>query len=78
MLKILMKNIYILLICITCLSSCQKEKADIVVINSNTYTVNKTFEKAEAFAIKDGKFIAIGTNDKIQKQYQLQCERQPS
>ncbi|RCS26628.1 amidohydrolase [Polaribacter sp. WD7] len=65
-----MKKIVLLLILNFLFFSCQKEKADIVVINSNTYTVNKTFEKAEAFAIKDGKFIAIGTNDKIQKQYQ--------
>jgi hypothetical protein len=51
-------------------SSCQKEKADMIVINSNTYTVNDSFEIAEAFAIKDGKFIAVGSNDDIQKKYQ--------
>lgn len=65
-----MKNIYLLLICISFLSSCQKEKADLIVINSNSYTVNSTFERAEAFAVKEGKFIAIGSTKDIQKKYQ--------
>ncbi|QNM87090.1 amidohydrolase [Polaribacter pectinis] len=50
--------------------SCQKEKADMIVINSNAYTVNSNFESAEAFAIKDGKFIAVGSSDEIQNKYQ--------
>lgn len=51
--------------------SCQKEKlqVDSIIINANIYTVNETFDKAEAFAIKDGKFIAVGTSEAIQKSY---------
>lgn len=51
-------------------SSCQKEKVDTIVINSIAYTVNDSFEIAEAFAIKDGKFVAVSSNDEIQKKYQ--------
>jgi predicted amidohydrolase YtcJ len=47
----------------------QQEKADIIVINANAYTVNNNFDKAESFAIKNGKFIAIGTNAEIQSKY---------
>lgn len=51
--------------------SCQKEKqqVDSIIINATIYTVNETFEKAEAFAIKDGKFIAVGTSETIQNSY---------
>lgn len=64
-----MKNIFsIVAISLLCFS-CQKEKVDLIVINSNTYTVNDNFEIAEAFAIKNGKFIAINTNEEIQKNY---------
>lgn len=50
--------------------SCQQqEKADVIVINANAYTVNNNFDKAESFAVKDGKFIAVGTNDEIQAKY---------
>ena len=47
----------------------QQEKADFLVINANIYTVNDDFAKAEAFAVKDGKIIAIGTSDEIQQKY---------
>ena len=43
--------------------SCQVRKADWVVFNANVYTVNETFEKATAFAIKDGKFISVGSDE---------------
>ena len=51
--------------------SCQKEKlqVDSIVINANIYTVNTNFDKAEAFAIKDGKFLEIGTTKEIQDKY---------
>jgi len=51
--------------------SCQKEKlqVDSIIINANIYTVNTNFDKAEAFAIKDGKFIEIGTTKEIQGKY---------
>lgn len=67
-----MKKIFLLITLSLLAFSCQKEKADVIVINSNTYTVNNSFKKAEAFAIKDGKFIAVGTNKEIQDKYQSQ------
>jgi predicted amidohydrolase YtcJ len=64
-----MKKIFILFIFSAILVSCQKEKVDLIVINSNTYLVNEKFENAEAFAVKDGKFIAISTTKEIQENY---------
>lgn len=64
-----MKNIFITLVISLFAFSCSKEKADAIIINSNTYTVNDSFDKAEAFAIKDGKFIAVGTSAEIQNKF---------
>ncbi|APG58899.1 amidohydrolase [Christiangramia salexigens] len=53
--------------------SCQtndKEKVDLLVYNADVYTVNDSFEKAEAFAVKDGKFVAVGTSQEIREKYQ--------
>ena len=65
-----MKKLFIYFLTISLFTLCKKQEVDLIVINSNTYTVNGAFDKAEAFAIKDGKFVAIGTSDKIQKNYQ--------
>ena len=52
------------------LTSCQQKlKVDSVVINAKVYTVNSSFDKAEAFAIKDGKFIEVGNSKDIQEKY---------
>ncbi len=40
-----------------------------MVINANIYTVDETFGNAQAFAIKDGKFIDVGTTQDIQNKY---------
>lgn len=64
-----MKKIIIILA--FALSACEltKEKVDLIVLNANIYTVDDVFSKAGAFAVKDGKFVAIGTSGEIQKMY---------
>ncbi len=51
--------------------SCKNEKIEVdsIVINANVYTVNSDFDKAESFAIKDGKFLEIGSSKVIQDKY---------
>jgi len=39
--------------------------ADVVYTNGRIYTVNQTQPWAEAVAIKDGKFIAVGSSDEV-------------
>ena len=65
-----MKNLYLLFIFTVLISSCKKKQADLIVVNANAYTVNSTFDNAEAFAVKDGKFIAVGTTLEIEEKYQ--------
>jgi predicted amidohydrolase YtcJ len=64
-----MKKIILVLLLITGISCTKKEKVDTIVINANIYTVNNNFDKAEAFAIKDGKIVAVGTTTEIQAKY---------
>ncbi len=65
-----MKKIILSFAIIASFFSCQQqEKADFIVINANAYTVNTNFDKAESFAVKDGKFIAVGSNVEIQSKY---------
>ena len=60
------------ILAIIALFSCkeQKQQADLIVTNANIYTVDDSFNKAEAFAVKDGKFIAVGTSTDIMNSYQ--------
>lgn len=44
-------------------------KADLIVTNAAVYTVDSAFSKAESFAVKDGKFLAVGTNTEILSKY---------
>ena len=77
-----MKKLIFLLLPIA-LFSCQKEKeqVDTIVFNAKVYTVNEGFEIAEAFAIKDGKFVGVGTTEDIQNNFQafknVDAEGQP-
>ncbi|MFL0062007.1 amidohydrolase [Tenacibaculum maritimum] len=65
-----MKKAINILSLLTCFVSCQQqEKADLIVVNATVYTVNSNFDKVESFAVKHGKFMAIGTNKEIQKKY---------
>ncbi len=62
------KAIFILLII---LSSCsKKEFVDLIVHNATIYTVDEEFSKAEAVAIRDGKFVEVGTSESIQNKYE--------
>lgn len=61
----------LLLLVAISLASCAPNKitVDLIVQDAHIYTVNDTFAKASAFAVKDGKFVAVGTSDEINKKY---------
>jgi len=66
-----MKKFSLILALALVFSGCEylKEKVDLVIINANIYTVNEGFTKAQAFAVQDGKFIAVGSNEEIREMY---------
>jgi hypothetical protein len=47
-----------------------KMKADLILINGKICTVDQKFNYAEAFAVKNGFFAAIGTTEHILKHYE--------
>lgn len=47
----------------------KKKTADMIIINARVYTVDNHFTIAEAFAVLDGKFDAVGTKKEILKKY---------
>ena len=66
-----MKYLLSLSVLFLLLNSCvMKKKADLIVKNGVVYTVNKNMDMAEAFAVKDGKIIAVGTNENILNKYE--------
>ncbi|QNF35444.1 amidohydrolase [Adhaeribacter swui] len=57
------------------LTFCQsKTKVDLIVYNARVYTVNPNFDEAQAFAVQDGKFVAIGLTEEIRGKYAAQQE----
>jgi predicted amidohydrolase YtcJ len=51
--------------------SCHKpEKADFIVKNSIVYSVDGNFRIAEGFAVRDGRFVAVGTDQEIAASWQ--------
>jgi predicted amidohydrolase YtcJ len=65
---IMKRAIYLILI--LTFSGCMKmENVDLIIYNATVYTVDSNFSKAESFAVKDGKILAIGTTKEILSKY---------
>ena len=61
-----MKNIYkyylpVLFVCAVIGSGCAEQGADLIIHNGKIVTVDKDFSITEAVAVKDGKFLRVGT-----------------
>ena len=51
-----------------------KEQVDLLVYNAVIYTVNEQYTKAEAFAVKKGRFVAVGSTEYICDNYTSEQE----
>jgi predicted amidohydrolase YtcJ len=60
---------WIIAILVICSAACTSNKADLIVYNAKVYTVDDSFSTCTAFAVKDGKFIATGTDEQIKQQF---------
>lgn len=68
----MIKNSFFILFLIGLLVSCNsnsKTEADLLVYNAKIYTVDSTFSTAEAFVVKDGKFLEVGTAKDLEEKY---------
>ena len=55
---------------LTLMTSCNhKTPVELIVHNAKVYTVDDNFSMAQAFAVKDGKFVAVGNEEMIMRQY---------
>jgi len=44
-------------------------KVDLIITNARVYTVSDSFTIAESFAVQDGKFLAVGSNQEVSSKY---------
>ena len=64
-----MKYLWILVVFLVMGCGPSKEQVDLVVVNANIYTVDDAFSKAQAFAVQNGRFVAVGSTDEINNKY---------
>ncbi len=63
------KNTLVLAFAFAAMSCSKKEKIDLLVVNAKVYTVDDAQETATAFAVHQGKFVAVGASEDLQSQY---------
>lgn len=67
----MLKRLSALLLLTTLLWSCGgKQEADLIIYNATVYTVDADFSVTTAFAVKDGKFIGVGSDAKILEDFE--------
>ncbi|MBY0478180.1 MAG: amidohydrolase [Chitinophagaceae bacterium] len=66
-----MIRFFILLLVVITFSQCNSKTTtvDSLLFNGTVYTVDSSFSKAEAVAVKDGKIVAVGNTADLQKMY---------
>jgi predicted amidohydrolase YtcJ len=64
------RNILWLIISVFLFSCKSQKEADLIVHNALVYTVDEQFSTVEAFAVKGGKILELGTSEDILKKYQ--------
>lgn len=64
-----MKLFKVFILLIVMASCTTKEKADLIISGAKVYTVDEEFSTAEAFAVKDGKVVAVGSSQEIKGKY---------
>ncbi len=64
-----MKKYLVGLVFLSFLSCISKQEVDLLVYNAEVYTVNNTFDIAEAFVVNEGAIIAVGDAQTLQEKY---------
>lgn len=64
-----MKNIILIFLALSLCSCRSGKQADLIVHNAVVYTVDNQFSVKEAFAVKDGKLLELGTSEEILRKY---------
>jgi hypothetical protein len=64
-----MKHLFTIAIVLTALLTSCKQEVDLLIFNAHVYTVNENFDQVSAFAVHDGRIVAIGNDDEISNAY---------
>jgi len=64
-----MKKLSYSLLLVLLMTSCSRQKADLIIYNAKIYTINDKFDIAEAMAVKDGKILAVGSNADVREKF---------
>ena len=65
-----MNRNFFLYVCVMVMMGCSaKEQVDLLVYHAQVYTVDEHFSKVEAFAVKNGRFVATGSTEQIRARY---------
>lgn len=64
-----MKNIPLFFLALSLFSCSSGKEADLIVHNAVVYTVDDQFSVQEAFAVKDGKLLELGSSEEILRKY---------
>ena len=75
-------RIAVLVLTVLHVTSCNTmKKADLVIKNAKIYTVDRNFAVVSAMALRDGKILAVGTDNEIASTFQaskvIDCEGKP-
>lgn len=65
-----MKTFILFLSTLFLISCNDKLQADLLILNAQVYTVNANFDNAEAFVVKNGKIVEVGTTTSLQSRYE--------
>lgn len=65
----MIRNLFVLIIPFFLISCGSELEADLIVHHAVVYTVDDQFSVAQAFAVKDGKILEVGTSENILKKY---------
>lgn len=65
-----MKFTLFFLLLVTLGATAQKQPADLLVHNAKVYTVDASFSMADAFVVKNGQFVAVGSAAELMQKYQ--------
>jgi len=65
-----MNKLFLFVVSLFLYSCSNKQEVDLIVHNAVVYTVDSSFSTAQSFAVKDGRFVAVGNNDDILANYE--------
>jgi len=68
------KSLLYLVLLLSVISCREKQHADLILTNAKIYTVDDNFGMAEAFAVTNGKFVAVGTTKEIKSKFKATNE----